>query len=310
MVEGSRFPEVERWLEKEYPSVYEENRIYGIDWGIGVLLLFFGLFLGVVYNLTSNSLQIIGLVLIVLGIMIEVRVYILYLIKKKRYSYHGLSRETMSDAIMYLDIKMTRLEDIESIAPNHVLSKYLDYTLDESKQKIYRFLRLTVGLFVWPSVFINEIKVDIKDQQRRVRLYSILYFVLLLLSILIECLIIISGSESLLLIFSIPLLIVPFLLTYEYLRYYFNNLFISRDEWLSRILQSESISLKETMVEILTKLRTEFQYPLLFFLAQEYPLLNYTGRTDEYWGAPFLRLKEAILYPLSVAKEKEESTGA
>ena len=44
MVEGSRYSKFDRWLTKEYPSMYEEEIIQGADWGIGVLLIIFGLF--------------------------------------------------------------------------------------------------------------------------------------------------------------------------------------------------------------------------------------------------------------------------
>lgn len=156
---------------------------------------------------------------------------------------------------------------------------------------------MTVGLIVWPSTFIDEVKADIKERQKRLHQYSILFVILLLTSILIEYSIIISGSETLLLIFFVPLFFCSFFIVYSYLRYYYENLHLYRDKWLGRILQSDSIRLEDTVIETLKKLKSEFPYPLCFYLIREYPLLDYTGRTDENWGVPFVKLNQAVLFP-------------
>lgn len=307
-MEGDRsFSKFERWLEEEHSSVYEEEFLHRSDLPIGALFAFFGFYPWILSNLALGPLQIIGLATSFLGIMILLRAYVLYRSQLRQYSYRGLSRKTITDAIMFIDSKNVQPEELESPAPYHEKSIDSGYIIGMKEKKFSNFVKSTAGLIVWPSEFINEIKRDLEKKKKRLRFCSISLLVLLLLLMLITYNIFNSGGTILIWIVFIPLVLCTLQSIYYYFQYVFDNSHLLKNNWISDMILSESIQLEETMIEILSRLQAEFQFPLRFHLGHEYPHLVYTGRTKTTYT--LVRLKEAVLYPQDTPS-KEEATGA
>ena len=307
MERDRRFPKFESWLEKEYPSVYKEEFLHRSDLPIGVLLSVFGFYPWILSNLALGFFQIIGLVTSIFGILLLVRAYVLHRLQLRLYSYHGLSRKTLTEAIMFLDSKIVQPEELKSPAPYH--GKFLDSALNIGMKdtSFANFMRVTSNLIVWPSNFINEFNKDLEEKKNRFRNRSIIFLMMLFISSSIAYYIFTSGGYTSMLIVFFPLIFCTLQGMYIFFRVLSDNSYLFQRNWISDSLVSESIQLEATMIEFLCRLQSDFQYPLRFHLGREYPHLVYTGRTKTTFS--LVRLKEAVLYPLG-SLSKEESTGA
>ncbi len=296
VVEGDTpFPKFERWLEKEYPSVYKEEIYHRSEWPIGILFTAFGFFPWLLSNFTSGSIQVIGLGVTLLGIIILIIGFIRYRFQLERYSYHGLTRNAITAAIMSIDSQIVKPDEIESLAPHHGKTTITSYDRGMKRKELIKLVKSTAGLIEWPSDFVDEIKEDLEQMKKRFRPYSIIFLVILFVPLSVIYYLYASGGLMLSLILVVPLISFTLQGTYDYLRYVIDNMHILKDKWAQEILASDSVQLEETMLEIFNRLQSEFQYPLRFYLGREYPLLKYTGRTKT--TVTLARLKEAVLYP-------------
>lgn len=288
--------------------MYEEELIHRSELPIGVLLTFFGFYPWILSNLFLGTFQIIGLAISFFGIILLLRAYVLHRLQLKQCSFRGLSRKTITSAIIFIDSKIFKQKELELPIPDYRTSTNSGSTARMHESKIAKFIKSTAGLIVWPSEFINEIKQDLEKMKKRIHFYSATLLVLFLISLSMTYNPFTSGELTLLFFFlCVPLAIFTFQGMFFYLRFIFEYSYFFKDNWASDILSSESIQLEETMIEILNRLQTEFQYPLRFYLGREYSHLVYTGRTKII---PTLGLlKEAVLYPQDILS-KEEGTGA
>ncbi|MFW9835107.1 MAG: hypothetical protein ACFFEK_14000 [Candidatus Thorarchaeota archaeon] len=304
MVGGSRFPKFERWIEKEYPSVYQEEYYHRSELPVGILLSVFGFYPWVLTNFAFGILQILGLIASLSGLLLLFWGFIAYRKKLKVYSYHGLSRNTISDAISVLDSKIVQPDELVSPAP--YFNKRVDsaYNLGLKEREFLRFVKSTTGLFEWPSSIIDEMKLDIDKMRRATPRCSILF---LIVSILLLFWAYSLLAFSLLIAFGIFPVFFILQESYYYYQYALRDLHLVNEKWIRDLLESDSVQPEEVMKQILYRLQSEFPFPLRFYLAKEYPILVYTGRTKTTFT--LARLREAVLYPQD-GPTKEEVTGA
>ena len=300
----SRFPKFERWLEKEYPSVYEEEFYHRSDVPAGILLAVFGWYPWLLTGFTLGAVQILGLIAALFGILLLLRACVMYRLQLKRYSYNGLTRNAITDAITFLDSRIVQPDELESPAPYHQKSVDSNYNLGMEERNYLRFIRSTAGLFVWPSSIISEIKLCI-SRMKRVTFRSSALF--LLTSIIFLLWLYFDVAVNVLIGFGIIPIYLILYSSYYYFQYVIKDLPLLIEEWIQDIPVSDSVQLQEVMNDILNRLHSDFPFPLRFHLASNYHLLVYTGRTKTTFK--LIRLKEAILYPKRT-EEKEESTGA
>ena len=296
VVEGeNRFPKFERWLQKEYPSAYEEEIYHRSEWPIGILLTTFGFFPWVLSNFAFGPIQIVGLGASLFGIIVIIAGLVRYRLKLEHYRYHGLTRMTISDAIMSLDAHIVTPDEVELLAPYYEKPEPLRSERVAKRFALTKFIKNTAGLIEWPSDFIIHMKENLKHEEKQLRTFSISFVVFLLIPITMTYYFLTSGSFFFISLYFAPLAFCIAEVAYGYFRNLSNHSYLFRGNWLLDVVTSESVRLEETMVRILNLLHLEFQYPLRFYLSREYPLLTYTGRTKT--TLTLARLKEAILYP-------------
>jgi hypothetical protein len=293
----NRFPKFERWIEKEYPSVYEEEIYHRSEWPIGVLLATFGLYPWILSNFALGPIQIVGLGASLFGIIVIIAGLVRYRLKLEHYRYHGLTRKTISDAITSLDAYIVKSVEIVSPAPYHGETTLSSYDRAMKRSDLIKLIRNTSGLIEWPSDFIVDIKKELEREHKGFRRCSVTTLVVLLLSLSIVYYLI-SSEVLLVWVFFVPLMVCFGEMIFGYLQYLNNHSYLFQDDWLQNALTSNSIQLDETMNRILNLLHFEFQFPLRFYLGREYSLLNYTGRTKTTYT--LARLKEAVLYPRNI----------
>ncbi|MFW9770158.1 MAG: hypothetical protein ACFFF9_09110 [Candidatus Thorarchaeota archaeon] len=299
-----RFPKFERWLEKEYPSVYEEEFYHRSDLPIGIFLALFGWFPWLLTNFAFGPIQILGIAASLLGIILLFRAYVMHRSQLKQYCYNGLNRNTITDAIMFLDSRIVQPDDLESPAPYYEKRVDASYNLGMKERNYLRFIRSTTGLFLWPSSTISEIKSDIHRMKRETFRCSAFF---LLTSIILLFWMFSDFTVYVLTGFGIVPLSLIFYTSYYYFQYVIKDMPLLDEKWIQDIHVSDTVHFEDVMNEILSQLHSEFPFPLRFHLAKEYPLLTYTGRTKTTYT--LVRLKEAVLYPQENPL-KEERTGA
>jgi hypothetical protein len=290
----TRFPKFERWIEKGYPSVYEEEIYHQSELAIGILLFSLGITLLAFSSFTTTSVEVIGLGVLSLGIFFLVVGITRFRHELRQYCYHGLTRNTISDAIMSLDAHIVTSDEVELLAPYYDKPEPLRYEGVRKRNALIKFIKNTAGLIEWPSDFIIRMKENLKQEEKQIRTCSISFIVILLIPISI--IYYLATRDFLLLsVFFVPLAICIVEVSYYYVRTLYDLSYLLRDDWLNDVFTSDSVQLDETMVSILNLLHSEFQWPLRFYLGRQYPQLVYTGRTKTAFH--LARLKEAILYP-------------
>ncbi|TFH06808.1 MAG: hypothetical protein E4H14_09920, partial [Candidatus Thorarchaeota archaeon] len=223
------FPKFERWLEKEYPSVYEEEFLHRSDLPIGVLFAVFGFYPWILSNLTLGAFQIIGLAISIFGILLLLRAYVLHRLQLRQYSYHGLSRNTITGAIIIIDSKIVQQKELESSISYHGKSTGSGYIRGVKESTLTNFVKSTAGLIVWPSKFINEIKQDLEKRKRRLQFYTITFLVLLLISLFITYNTFASGEMTLISLFFILLAICSLEAIFFFFRFLFDFSYFFKD---------------------------------------------------------------------------------
>jgi hypothetical protein len=310
-VEGkTEFPDFERLIEKEIPIVYHEEYYHQMRLFIGPSIAVLGILPLFLFRMTWGELQTFGLVATLFGIILTIRSFVLYRSLHREYSYKGVSRQTITEAIMFLDLRFVQPEKPKS--PVSVLMKLRLYRYDLGmfRRKFHKLVICTIGLITWPSKLIDELEREVQDEKKTLRpcLITVLLF-FLVISIITYFANTLGGW---LLFIPVLLFICSFQTIISYFRYLYDRKHMYRGNLIHQVQKSESIQLEETIDEIFNILQSEYLYPLRFYLTGEYPKLTYTGRTVTSYA--FNPLKEAILYPqtgpLTVLKEKEESTGA
>jgi len=205
---------------------------------------------------------------------------------------------------MYLDARIVPPDELESSAPYLERLVYSEYDLGMKKREFLRFVKATTGQILWSSDLVCEVKSEINEMNQDLRPCSILF--------LVTSVILFLGAYFFSTIsFLVELAILPIIgilyIAFYFFVYVIIDLHLFTDGWTENILESDSVQLEQSMVEILSLLQSNFSFPLRFHLAKEYPILVYTGLTQT--TRTLVKLKEAILYPKN-PEEKEESTGA
>ncbi|TFG27786.1 hypothetical protein EU528_12220 [Candidatus Thorarchaeota archaeon] len=295
MVEHTQFPEFERRIEKGYPRVYHEewDQRYDILGGAALVLLGFIPYLWI--GFTIDTIQILGLIGSFLGVLIVTRGLVEYRKLTKQYSFHGLNRATISNAIMYIDGKIARPEDFESPAPYHDKTPFSDYKASLKNHAFINFLMSTIGLITWPSFVIDEYEQDMRNNKRSFYYTLSAVIVVIFILALVVLYFVVEYNFAILVFAFFPIVcllqtlycLIPHISFLH--RYSINN------DWVTQLLKSDTRKLEESMNEILILLQSEYHYPLKFDLVREYPQLTYTGKTTLSYT--LVRLKEAVLYP-------------
>jgi hypothetical protein len=296
MVEGQEsFPEFERLLEKEYPSVYQEEWEHEPALFIGLFLIFLSSFPFLFLGISSGIIQVLGLLLSFLGTIIFFFGLVSHERKRRKYLFRGLSRKTISEAIMFIDALLARPEDLDSPAPYHDQAPIKSYEVVIRKPAFILLVKSTAGLVTWPSDRIDEITAELREKEKRVP--ALLVFLTIVISIMLFIAIfwlVASGNPGFLVLVLIPILCL-FQLAYYIINPLYRSYFLFKGNWLQQVRTSESISLEESLEETIALLQTDYIYPLRFYLLKEYPVLKYTGRKKT--GYTLIRFKEAVLYP-------------
>jgi len=293
--QNDRFPMFEKLLEKRHPTAYHEEIEQRSDLPIGLMLAVFGFLPSLFSNLSLGLIPIIGLIASFFGILIILRGLVLYRKQLKKYSFQGLTRQSMSDAIMYIDAQLARPEDFKSPAPYHDMTPYSSFKLSVKKTEFTKFLMQTAGLVTWPSKIIDE-QVTNRPKKKKAFYNSLILLIAVILILAVIILYTLITWNWLI----IPWLFVPAICMLQIMYYivphlHYLNRYYNNQEWISLILKSDTVQLEESLEEIFKLLQTEFPYPLCFHLVKEYPLLKYTGRTD--LSFTLITLKQAVLYP-------------
>ena len=296
----STFHEFERLLDKENSIVYHEVFQYDLDKLVGILLAVFGTlplgFIGLeLYPIMQNSMIVpIGLIVSCIGVIVFMRGFVLHRQLMRDYRYRGLSRNTISDAIIYIDSQLAMADEFNKDAPH---SENIPYSIAEFARRRRQFIILiksTAGAITWPSEVISLIEADVKNNRKGLpRLFvflSAIIFVLTLVGYFMET----SGEFYLAVLGLIPIYCI-LMFVYFPLRMYTSDPHMFREDWLPQVQKSESIQLGESLNEVFALLNSEYEYPLRFHLVKEYPQLKYTGRAKT--SDTHVRLKEAVLYP-------------
>ncbi len=303
---NTEFPKFERLLEKERPFVYHEHYYLQNRLFIGPIITVLGILPMPFFLVWSSELQVICQFVILIGFILTIRSFVLYRSKIMEYSFRGLSRQTITEAIMFLDLRFVQPE--KPVSPVSVLMKLSLYRYDLGmfRRKFQKLVKSTIGLITWPSKLIDELEREIQEEKKNLRPCLITVFLFFLVMSVITYYANTLGGW--LLFTPVLLFICSFQTIILYFRDLYNRAHIFRGNWIHQVQKSESIQLEETIDEIFNLLQSEFPYPLRFYFTGEYPKLTYTGRTvTSYAFNPF---KEAVFYPqnvlLTVSKEKEE----
>ncbi|MDH4214270.1 MAG: hypothetical protein OEV85_10145 [Candidatus Thorarchaeota archaeon] len=296
MVDGnSSFPEFERLLEKDARSVYHEDNLIDARFGIGMLLAVIGLTIILLGSSLSSFISL-GLALITLGLLIMIATIMMNQSKQRKYKFYGLSRSLISEAIMYIDIQISQSKDSESSVRSDEIPQFSSSEIVSKRDKFLLFLRSTKGLITWPSETINPIEETLRINREKLPSFLTCLIVIFFVLAIATYFLLISG---ILLVVAIGLILLICTIQYPFtiLQFLRKNLHVFKGEWISDVPRSEQIQLEESLNEIFSRLQSEFLYPLRFFVVREYPSLKYTGRMKT--SSSLIRLKEAILYPLS-----------
>jgi hypothetical protein len=295
MVKGQgSFPEFERLLEKERPLVYHEEYDHFSELSVGLLLVSVGITLFIIMESVSNFIHDISLLLPPIGAILCCRGLILNRLGRREYQFRGLSRTALSETVMYLDSKVAQPEELESIAPYHEGSTLSSFEQIKMQDALVRFVKNTIVVVTWPTGFILDIKGKMEKIKKRLAILPICVALLTLL--LFAATYNALTSESQILVFFAwslgYLLLISFGCIAQSLYYYARSPILGQS---SRIITSGSQKIEDTLNEILALLHNEYNYPLRFYVAGAYPILEYTGRTKTSYS--LVRLKEAVFYP-------------
>lgn len=295
MVEGQRlFPEFQKLLEKERPLVYPEEFDYLGEVALGLVIVSTGIVLSIIIGSFSNLSLSISLILLPIGGIFCFTGLIRNRLGRREYQFRGLSRTALSETVMYLDSFAAKPDDLESAAPYHGHSTHSTYELSNMSNSFVSFIRKTIGIITWPTEFIEEILSTMEKTKKRMVLLPI-SAVLLAILVTYATLSSLTSEGLIMVVFSYCgayLLLISYGCIAQSLYYYAKTPTVSRS--LS-IPTSDMQTIENTLDEILDLLHSEYQYPLRFYVARMYPVLEYTGRTKISFT--LVRLREAILYP-------------
>ncbi|MHA2143907.1 MAG: hypothetical protein ACXAB0_00540, partial [Candidatus Thorarchaeota archaeon] len=312
VVEGkTEFPDFERLIEKEIPIVYHEEYYHQMRLFIGPFIAVLGILPLFLFRMTWGELQTFGLVATLFGVILTIRSFVLYRSNIREYSYKGLSRKTITEAIMFLDTRFVQPEKKVQVVPFLKKMVLSSYKFGRFKKEFYKFVESTTGLITWPSRLFDGFEMDIQDVKKGFRPISITFLLVLPVISIVTIYLSTFGGWTLL-IAIVPSGYCFFWGIFSFFRYLYDNAPLFRSNWINQVLKSESIQLEDTIDAIFNLLQSEFPYPLRFHLTGEYPQLTYTDRTIT--SHTRVSLKEAVLYPQNEPQtglhEKEESTGA
>lgn len=297
MSRDKQFPEFERRLEKGAPVPYHELWDQRADIIGGGALAFLGTIPLIWLNpdFVTGIFQILGLIAIFIGVLVLGRGLIVYRRLIKQYSFHGLTRKKMSEAIMYIDAQLAQTDEFDSPVHYHGKTPVTKYKMSLNRLSFEEFLVNTAGLITWPSKIMKEHETDVREDKK-----AFYYMVSLLVVVIIVVVVIIWYAISL---WDWSLLILVFIPVYCSLQtswcliphIYTLHRYYIKDEWITKVRQSDTVQLNGSLDEIFQLLQSEFPYPLKLELVREYPQLAYTGR--KRLSYTLVNLKEAVLYP-------------
>jgi multisubunit Na+/H+ antiporter MnhG subunit len=295
MVEGySDFPEFEKLLEKESPSVYHEEYLLDKRVGIGIILSIIGII--VIIFSSSNLCTYIGLGIILIGFLTATTCIVINRLKQRRYTFQGLSRNLISKAIMFIDLQLSKLKTIESTVPHHENLPYSYLELNSMRESFILFLKSTKGLITWPIEIINPMEDSLRKNRKQLPTFLttlvVMFFILVL-----SCYFLLASGFFLLVAVGLILLSCTIPYPFYVPIYMIKRMYLFKDDWITDVSRSDSISLEESLLRIFSLLGSKFPFPLRFHLMGEYQLLEYTGRTKS--SSTHVILKEAVLYPRS-----------
>jgi len=295
MEDNMQFYEFERLLDKGNLSVYHEESDYISGLGVGLILLTIGVMIIVILGFISGIIQNIGLLLILVGFVLSFRGLILNRTEKRKYEFKGLSRTTISEAVMYLDSIIAHTEELESPVPYHGKTALSSYEQSKKLNAFIKFVKRTADVFSWSSDFIIKLEKDTLRQKRRMILLPILAVILSLIIAYGTYAAMTSGLPILAIsmAYSIPSLLSFSLFCIAESVYAYARIPVIHQS--AQINTSDLQKNEDTLKAIFALLRLEYHYPLRFYLVREYPTLKYTGRTKTSFT--IIRLKEALLYP-------------
>lgn len=293
-LESERFPRFEKSLERGLGSVYKEDWYYILPVTGGGMLAFFAFYL-ILFHFISESII---AVLLRFGILcgFAIVTYGLFIRKRalEKYRFRGLSRRTISAAIEYLDSAVVPVEQVEYAAPYHDGAVYRKYQLHELFEDYLRLMKCLRQMILWPEEQIGFAEEEAAAYRRRI---GIMTFIAPLVGIILIALglPLALTFESFERIIAMVLLAngvyaIGWIIVFVYRKIDFYNI-----KWFNDISISDNISLSDTLNEILSLLRNQYEHPLRFFVAGQYEVLTYTGRTKTTYT--LARLKEAVLYP-------------
>jgi hypothetical protein len=293
-LESERFPRFEKSLERGQGSAYEEEHDFVAPVAIGILLFFCAVYV-LHFDFISESIvevlaefgALSGFAIFTYGIYIRKRAL-------KNFQFHGLSRRTISAVVQYLDSVTVPVEQIESTASHQDGSVYKVFQIHELFEEYLRLMKCLRQMILWPQEQVGLAK-EYQASYRR-RIGKMIFITLAIGSILIAI-----GLPPALTFERSEVFIAVFLLVHGVcaigwaLVMLYGTIGLCDIKWLNDISVSDSISLSDTLNEILLLLVEQYDHPLRFFVAGQYEVMTYTGRTKTTFTSA--RLKEAVLYP-------------
>jgi len=299
-VEGSnRFPEFEKRIEKGLPVAYHEEWNQREDIVLGGFLTILGFLPLLWLDLSFGLFQILGFITSFIGVLVLARGVVLYRRLIKQYSFHGLTRKTISDAIMHIDAQLAQPEEFDSPVLYHDKTPVSKYKMSLNEAAFRELLANTSGLITWPSAIVEEHESNVRNDKRAFYYSLLLLIIIIVIVVMIIWYLLTAWDWSLLAFIFIPLFcllqtswcLVPHI--FELHRY------LIKDEWIAKVRKNDTIRLSESLDELFHLLQSEFSYPLKLELVRTYPQLTYTGRTKLSYT--LVNLKEAVLYPLPLS---------
>jgi hypothetical protein len=209
----------------------------------------------------------------------------------------GLRRKTISQAVSFFDMEYAKAnrELLPVSDPESAAYSFRDGRIPEEpaqrRQAAFR-LAFKVGNNVeWPCTEIENMKGYLQMASRAAKILAIAatgIVLVLPISIVFSFWAVLPGIYLFLLLVCVPSILSGM---------YRDRATLLNKKGLDDVNCSEGIELKETITHILSFLRKECRWPLVFHLSSDFDGLVYTGRLGTDRGR--FELKEAVLYPES-----------
>lgn len=293
-MESERFSGFEKSLECKQGSVYEEEDNYVVPVAVGILLVACTAYILHFEFISESIIEVLAELGALCGVAFVT--YGLYIRKRalKKYQFHGISRRTISAVVEYLDSVTVPPEQIELAARYQDGPVHKRFQIHELFEEYLGLMKCLRQKILWPQEQVILAEEYMAVYGRRIRK---MIFITLLMGIIFIAL----GLPPALTFERPEIFIVMILLVHGVcaigwaLLMAYRTIDLCDVKWLNDISVSDDINLSDTLNEILLLLVDQYEHPLRFFVAGQYAVMTYTGRTKTTYT--LARLKEAVLYP-------------